>query len=374
MNEKDDLYSIARKSLERAKRIDSDAFASPLEDLQDAANEVGKSWSGSWLGYHSRIYYAGFEAPPPGTRFSQEWGFRNTFSIPSTAGDWREYNFDEVVSFIMNEAGNPGLSPLELETEEVKEFFEDSRSTLVSRLSNAVRREPDDKFLDELLTQAKNLKIFDASDFINYLRPSGSIISRDMLAIEKGLQTPPHIFVLARIHAVQQPFQACKDLGKIAKRAASHLSDQEIKTEQQDRIGTNVFIGHGQSKVWKELRDFIRDRLRLPWDEFNRVPVAGVTNIARLSQMLDGAAIAFLIMTAEDEQTDGKLHARMNVVHEAGLFQGRLGFERAILLIEEGCEEFSNIQGLGQVRFPKDDLAAAFEAIRLVLEREGLIE
>ena len=29
---------------------------------------------------------------------------------------------------------------------------------------------------------------------------------------------------------------------------------------------------------------------------------------------------------------DGDLQARMNVVHEAGLFQGRLGFTKAIVL------------------------------------------
>jgi predicted nucleotide-binding protein len=38
-------------------------------------------------------------------------------------------------------------------------------------------------------------------------------------------------------------------------------------------------------------------------------------------------------MTAEDEQADGNHHARMNVIHEVGLFQGRLGFERAIVLL-----------------------------------------
>ena len=58
-------------------------------------------------------------------------------------------------------------------------------------------------------------------------------------------------------------------------------------------------------------------------------------------------------MTAEDEQPDGTLRARENVIHEAGLFQGRLGFEKAIILLEEGCEEFSNIEGLGQIRFPE---------------------
>jgi predicted nucleotide-binding protein len=145
------------------------------------------------------------------------------------------------------------------------------------------------------------------------------------------------------------------------------------KQEANSRVGTNVFIGHGRSNCWKDLKDFIQDRLNLPWDEFNRVPVAGTTNIARLSEMLDAAAIGFVVMTAEDEQFDGQLRARMNVIHEAGLFQGRLGFTKAIVLLEEGCEEFSNISGLGQIRFSKGKISDAFEEIRRVLEREGLI-
>ena len=122
-------------------------------------------------------------------------------------------------------------------------------------------------------------------------------------------------------------------------------------------------------------RLFIREHLeqKLPWDEFNRVPVAGVTNIGRLSQMLNDAAIGFLVMTAEDEHSDGTTHARENVVHEAGLFQGKLGFSKAIILLEEGCKEFSNIEGLGQIRFPSGNIKAAFEEVREVLEREDLL-
>jgi len=138
-------------------------------------------------------------------------------------------------------------------------------------------------------------------------------------------------------------------------------------------MGVNVFIGHGRSPLWRELKDFIKDKLDLPYDEFNRSPVAGITNVERLSQMLEQSRFAFLLMTAEDENTDGKLQARMNVIHEVGLFQGRLGFERAIVILEEGCEEFSNIQGLGQIRFPKENISASFQEIREVLEREGLI-
>jgi hypothetical protein len=66
-----------------------------------------------------------------------------------------------------------------------------------------------------------------------------------------------------------------------------------------------VFIGHGSSPVWRELKDFLQDRLAVPWDEFNRVSTAGMTNVARLTEMLDGAAIALLVLTAEDERLDG---------------------------------------------------------------------
>ena len=211
-------------------------------------------------------------------------------------------------------------------------------------------------------------------DYVKYYQPTGQQISRDMNAIQAGLECPPHLSLLATLSAIRVRYTSCGNLSKFARRLASHLENKELQFQGSERIGTNVFIGHGRSQVWRDLKDFINDRIHLPWDEFNRVPVAGFTNIARLSQMLDSAAIAFIIMTAEDEQADSKMHARMNVIHEAGLFQGRLGFERAILLLEEGCEEFSNVQGLGQIRFPKGNIAAKFEDIRQVLEREGLVE
>ena len=100
--------------------------------------------------------------------------------------------------------------------------------------------------------------------------------------------------------------------------------------------------------------------------------MAGLSTKERLETMLDGAVFAFLVMTGEDERADGKKVARANVIHEVGLFQGRLGFERAIVLLEDGCEEFSNIVGLTQIRFPAGKVSAQFEEIRRVLEREKI--
>jgi predicted nucleotide-binding protein len=198
-------------------------------------------------------------------------------------------------------------------------------------------------------------------------------LTHDYAALGQGLKVPPHVAILVEILEITGNIENCKKLAQLSKKAASHIARQERYMHKNNEIGTNVFIGHGRSPVWKDFKDFIQDRLRLPWDEFNRVPVAGITNIARLSQMLDDAAIAFIIMTAEDELADGKISARMNVIHEVGLFQGRLGFTKAIVLLETGCEEFSNIQGLGQIRFPQGNIKAIFEDIRQVVERENLL-
>jgi len=168
-------------------------------------------------------------------------------------------------------------------------------------------------------------------------------------------------------HPPQKPVAETVD--EIDKTIATHMQHVRTKEKRKNR----VFIGHGRSSDWMELKEFLQDRLGLAWDEFNREPTAGLTTGQRLEDMLDSSLFAFLVMTSEDTHKDGTQHARQNVVHEVGLFQGRLGFKRAIVLFEEGTEEFSNITGLTQIRFPKGRIRSAFEDIRLVLEREGLI-
>jgi predicted nucleotide-binding protein len=146
-----------------------------------------------------------------------------------------------------------------------------------------------------------------------------------------------------------------------------------VIAEPARKQGNKIFIGHGRSPLWRELKDFIQDRLHLEWEEFNREPPAGQSTVDRLKEMLDSSNFALLVMTAEDEYADQSKHARENVIHEIGLFQGRLEFEKAIVLLEEGCTEFSNIRGLNQIHFPKDMIKASFEEVRRVLERRGIL-
>lgn len=134
-----------------------------------------------------------------------------------------------------------------------------------------------------------------------------------------------------------------------------------------------IFLGHGRSSVWRVLKDFLQDRLHVPWEEFNREETAGRATSERLAEMLDSAAFAFLIMTAEDAHADESMHARENVIHEVGLFQGRLGPHRAIVMLERGCQAFSNIHGLTYIGFEPGRIESTFEQVRRVLEREQII-
>ena len=367
----DELFGIAERLDEVAERVKTPEIEGPVRAVEAAADEVAKAWSGSWFGYQSRVYYRDLEPSPPGAHFDKQWGFQDAFST-GTVGAWAEYEADGVRKVIHERAGDPDLEQAREFAKSAREAFEDCREETASLLTTAMQ-EREDPFLAKLKGEAEGSKPFGASDFVEFHKPTGQFVGYDHLALSQGLQVPPHMAELAEVVALLSPGHQCAELAKVARRAASHLAKRERYARRAEEVGTSVFIGHGGSGVWKDLKDFVRDRLALPYDEFNRVPVAGVTNVARLSEMLGDAAIAFLVMTAEDEQADGEWHARMNVVHEAGLFQGRLGFTKAIVLLEEGCEEFSNIQGLGQIRFPKGNIASAFEEIRRVLEREGLI-
>jgi predicted nucleotide-binding protein len=352
------------------ERYSAAEVAESMDLYKVRANEAGKAWSGSWLGYHSRVYYNDFQPVPPGARFNQEWGLAATYSR-ETIGDWREYDFDSAYGAITSTGAPKTIKDLQKLASQAKEQTEEIRETLISIIQAALSN-VEDAYLDSLNKDAQKCVAHSVSDFVNHVRPSGQFMSRDTVALQSGLCTPPHIHVIAELCSIDSPKNSAVNLRKIAIRLARHLENKNRAHVQKITPGTHVFIGHGRSYLWKDVKDFIAERMKLPWDEFNRVPVAGITNITRLSEMLDSAAIAFIIMTAEDEQADGKQHARMNVIHEAGLFQGRLGFTRAIVLLEEGCEEFSNIQGLGQIRFPKGNIRACFEEVRQVLEREGL--
>jgi predicted nucleotide-binding protein len=131
-----------------------------------------------------------------------------------------------------------------------------------------------------------------------------------------------------------------------------------------------IFIGHGRSPLWRDLKDHLHDKHGYEVEAYEVGARAGHVIRDILEDMMRKSAIALLVLTGEDMTNKGEVRARQNVIHETGLFQGKLGFNRAIVLLEAGVEEFSNIQGIQQIRFSEGNIKETFGEVLATLRRE----
>lgn len=131
-----------------------------------------------------------------------------------------------------------------------------------------------------------------------------------------------------------------------------------------------VFIGHGRSDAWKDLKNHLTDIHHIEVEAYEVASRGGFTIREVLDTMLSSSTLAFLLMTAEDAQDDGGMRARQNVVHEAGLFQGRLGFQRAVILKERGVEMMTNLDGIQYIEFAAGNIRETFGDVIGVVQRE----
>jgi len=135
-----------------------------------------------------------------------------------------------------------------------------------------------------------------------------------------------------------------------------------------------VFLGHGGNPLWSKVHIHLKDELHLDVQVWETESRASRYPLDVLKQLLDSCTFAVLVQTGEDPTSDGNLRARQNVIHEIGLFQGRLGFEKVALVEQEGIESFSNIHGLQVIHFPGQRIEAAYYELDRMLVREELIK
>lgn len=231
-----ELLQIAQHFESISTQGETPEIQEALERLYNAAEQVGKSWCGSGLGYHSRVYYKNLKPVPPGARFSQEWGLMPTAFVRDTVGEWVEYDFETVVNAIHNMAGNPDLSAAEAFVKTVRVEVENMRPELVSLLSTELQTH-NDSFLSNLREKVENYTFYSYQDYVTHLVPSGQFISRDSAAYGEGFRSSPHHNVLARVVMIRHYFEICKEFAKIPKQAASHISRLEQRQNEQQEPG-----------------------------------------------------------------------------------------------------------------------------------------
>ncbi len=126
--------------------------------------------------------------------------------------------------------------------------------------------------------------------------------------------------------------------------------------------------------MWARVKTFLHDDYGIDSFSFESETHVGEAIVPILEGFLERASFAIVILTAEDETAECKIRARQNVIHEAGLFQGRLGFKKAVLLRQEGLDDFSNVDGLQYIGFSGDNIEQTFYELGRVLKREGIVK
>jgi len=141
---------------------------------------------------------------------------------------------------------------------------------------------------------------------------------------------------------------------------------------ESPEIANCVFIAYGHGNDWQTLKDLLNS-WGLEVEYFNRNSVAGLLVAERWRQMLNRVRFAFAVMTPDDELKDGKWLARQNVVHEIGLCHVRIGLQCTAILLAEGTQTFSNVDGVNYIPFKMGRLADQQGEIRKLLEDRGIL-
>jgi hypothetical protein len=102
-----ELREIAQRLEIAEASFDDPRLRNSFDAIDSAATEAGTAWCRSWLGFESRIYYAGLATPPPGTYFRT--GFSPLNSMMNSSGSWVEHGLGVIEKEIYKRAGNQNL-------------------------------------------------------------------------------------------------------------------------------------------------------------------------------------------------------------------------------------------------------------------------
>ncbi len=137
---------------------------------------------------------------------------------------------------------------------------------------------------------------------------------------------------------------------------------REAGAEPYTRPRPHIFLGHGKSDAWQELQHYLKGEHGFDVFVYEIGGRSNYTIREFLCNVRSDAAFAVLVQTAEDDA-----RTRDSAIHELGLFQGRLGFGRAMLLTEVAFPELAGVRKIASAR---GGMRETFGEVLAVLRRE----
>jgi hypothetical protein len=210
-----------------------DILPREADKLRDACAQIQRSWSGSFAGWHGKMYFRDYQAPSVYERFSSEWGGIN--GIPE---GWHERQPEEVSKKIESLAGSDfsaeafeeKVVALRKEAEAWKEEVEVALSSLALG----------DEFPKEraLLESIEKFEFGRNKGELIHAGLPGRMMSRDSEAIQEGMYIPSWLYYDAVGQMAHETCESIKEFAGIVHRLAKQLEKKmpTAKTPDPDRL------------------------------------------------------------------------------------------------------------------------------------------
>lgn len=216
-----------------------------LLNLRDIAFKLDESWSQSWIGFHSNLYFSGFQKPPSiKYRFDSEWGSIN--GIPEY---WEERSYEDVVLYVEDNSGRLSLVKIQ---EEITPIVAEIKKIQTKILTDLPVFLDDDKFTNEmdLLEKIKEHRWGTTVQDLIKVRMPKNFVTRDSFAMQQGIRTPPHIMYQNEVFVELSKVQSIDEFLEITEilfrrvELISRLTDQKYhevrEMSQGDRYRDNI--------------------------------------------------------------------------------------------------------------------------------------
>jgi class 3 adenylate cyclase len=178
---------------EAAQPFQSNSLLDFHARIRSSVNDAAQSWSGSWIGYQSRVYKHGLVPKLPGDHFSVMRGIS-----ASSGGPWTEYPNGLIRNEILTRASATDWTELEAADEIARKAFGEVKREMLPTLMALQGHSADPIIKDKIAEIAALDSRIWAQVYIDASRPLQDYHTQDMRAVEEGPTCPPHLLVDAQ--------------------------------------------------------------------------------------------------------------------------------------------------------------------------------
>lgn len=195
-------------------------YKKELDKAFHSVDGILDSWSGSWVGFHSSLYYKNYTKPDWKNMFDSEWG-----SINGIPNDWQEKTYEDILDYANRHYKGTSIEKIEENVEKIKEESENLQNKFVTDINGILMGKDVDE-LKQKIDEIDGIKWgYSTSKYIEALRPK-NVMSRDTFAISQGLIAPPHLCYQSAILSTKSRIE---DIEKFIKLSNNLIRLIEIK-------------------------------------------------------------------------------------------------------------------------------------------------